>query len=140
MSHIRVSLVAECRPTGRAARPRRLGIWCGLAISVVVGYALCATNRMGLVWPYPMLLPQTVSLSGERYTQSGGCHPLAWWARVQHRKVESYITIGHLESAVYVGRPAAISADPPDRPYPVYLSFLVVRGSCYVFYGGDFGS
>jgi len=123
-------------------RGRKAAVAPAAALVVVVVYAVLATQLVGLVWPLPRVLPDTVKFQGQTYLKEdgAGCKSLAEWSRIQqHTPLAAYHTIGYVPSAFYFFRPPMITQLKPDPTYHEYQWFMVRDGDCYFYYAGQFG-
>jgi hypothetical protein len=103
-----------------------------VAALVIAGvWGAVAVTQLGYVWPYPEVLPGTISFHGATYFRQPGCHARRWWGR--HGGISGAQTagrVGTLTSAVGVGGIPEYSLH--QIAFNGYL--LVPSGSCFVEY------
>src|SRR5579871_6250937 len=98
---------------------------------LLVAWGAFAVNELGYTWPYPRVLPSTISFHGATYFNQPGCHPRRWWD--EHGIVGGAQTakrLGTLTSALGIGGLAEYSLH--GHAFNGYV--LVASGGCYVLY------
>jgi hypothetical protein len=93
-----------------------------------------AVTQLGYAWPYPLVLPGTISFHTATYYKQTGCHAKAWWD--SHGGISGAETagrVGTLTSAVGVGGIPEYGLH--RRAFNGYL--LVPSGSSFVEYQAD---
>jgi hypothetical protein len=108
----------------------------GAVLAVGLVYAVLATQLLGMAWPLPPVLPDTLSFRGGSFQKrdSAGCRSLPEWSRIQRTPISAYRSVGHLASAVYFFGPPVLTQLRPDPTYHQYQWFLAKRGDCYAYY------
>jgi hypothetical protein len=103
----------------------------GVAGVLLVVWGLFAVSRLGYTWPYPRVLPGTISFHRATYFKQPGCRSRRWWD--DHGGVsggETAPRIGTLKSALGIGGLAEYSVH--EHTFNGYV--LVASGSCFVEY------
>jgi hypothetical protein len=57
----------------------RLLIAASVIVVLLIAWGAFAVNQLGYAWPYPGVLPGTISFHGATYFKQSGCHPRRWW-------------------------------------------------------------
>ena len=76
----------------------------GVGCVAVFAWAVFAVSELGDTWPYPRVLPDTISFHGATYFRQRGCHAGGWWD--QHGGVSGARAarrLGTLASALGIG-------------------------------------
>ena len=122
------------------APPLRASQWvmlciCGVIVPLAAWGAL-AVRHLGLVWPYPTILPGTVHYGPFVYNKQAGCHSRRWYDREGGVSgAQTARRYGTLSSALWVGGLSEYTLH--RRAMNGYL--LVPAGGCFVMYETDAG-
>lgn len=98
---------------------------------LLIAWGAFAVTQLGYAWPYPRVLPSTISFHGATYFKQRGCHARRWWDN--HGGISDAETanrLGTLTSAAGVGGLAEYSLHRHD--FNGYV--LVASGGCYEMY------
>ncbi len=109
----------------------RLGLSVALISLVFAAWGAFAVTQLGYAWPYPEVLPDTISFHGATYYKLSGCHSRRWWER--KTGAGGALTaprLGTLSSAIGIGGIAEYSVH--RHAFNGYV--LVPSGSCFVQY------
>jgi hypothetical protein len=100
----------------------------GLVVVVLVGAYVLGAPKVGLAWPWPLVLPDKTHLRGAWYDRSGEC--------VGDRGVggRGWLRVGEMWTALGpIGRPVLAAPRSEERAASLYL--IAVRdGGCYRVY------
>ena len=103
----------------------------GVVCVAVAAWAAFAVSELGYTWPYPRVLPGTISFHGAMYFKRGGCHGRAWWGACGGLGgARTARQVGRLASAVGIGGLPEYGLH--GRAFNGYL--LVAVGGCSVEY------
>jgi hypothetical protein len=109
----------------------RILVGAGVMAVLLIAWGAIALNELGYAWPYPRVLPTTISFHRATYFKQPGCHSRRWWD--EHGGVSGAATaprLGTLTSALGVGGLAEYSLH--EHAFNGYV--LVASGGCYVLY------
>ena len=104
-----------------------------VATLVIVGaWGAFAVTQLGYAWPYPLVLPDTISFHGATYFKQPGCHTRRWWDSPR----------GGVSGAVTAGRVGTLASAVGVSGIPQYGLhrnafngyLLVPSGGCFVLY------
>lgn len=101
------------------------------AVAALALWGALAVTQLGYVWPWPQVLPDTISFHTATYFRQAGCHPRRWWD--EHgglRGAETARPLGTLTSALGVGGVTEYGIN--RRAFNGYL--LVPSGHCFAEY------
>ncbi len=121
------------RDVNRSTRRRVEGVVLAIAATLVaIGvWGAFAVTQLGYAWPYPLVLPRTISFHTASYVKQAGCRSRRWWD--SHGGISGAQTagrIGTLTSALGVGGIPEYSLH--RLAFNGYL--LVPSGACFVEY------
>ena len=103
-----------------------------LAVGGVACYAVVSVSFLGLVWPYPLMLPGSFTWRGTRYERALGCWPSAGAAEQVLGQLP--VPVGTLGSALWFGEQPIYSYE-PSPGWPAQRTWLLVRdGPCLRIY------
>jgi hypothetical protein len=103
----------------------------GVVAVLLVAWGVFAVRQLGYTWPYPRMLPRTISFHGATYFKQPGCHSRQWWdAQGGVSGAETAPRLGTLKSALDVGGLGEYSLH--ERAFDGYV--LVASGGCFVMY------
>ena len=110
---------------------RRILIGAGVIVALLLVWGVFAVKQLGYTWPYPRVLPSTISFHRATYFKQPGCHSRQWWD--EHGGVsdaETAARMGTLKSAIGVGGLAEYSLH--ELAFNGYV--LVASGGCFLMY------
>jgi hypothetical protein len=109
----------------------RILVGIGVVAVLLLVWGAFAVNQLGYTWPYPRVLPSTISFHRATYLKQSGCHSRQWWGKHGGvRGAETAPRMGTLKSALGVGGSGEYSLH--QHAFNGYV--LVASGGCYVIY------
>ena len=103
----------------------------GAACAAALVWAVFAVHELGYTWPYPRVLPGTISHHGATYFKQPVCHSRGWWSGPGGAGgARTAGPVGRLASAIGIGGLTEYGRH--RRAFNGYL--FVGVGGCYVEY------
>jgi hypothetical protein len=88
--------------TSTGGRVQRAVVATAAALVIAGVWGAFAVTQIGYAWPYPQVLPDTISFHGATYFKQPGCHTRRWWDR--HGGISGAQTAGQVGTLTKRGR------------------------------------